>query len=201
MRPFWLEPWFFFLPFVAFAAGMLLFIRARLRGKIAPLAAALDGGQGEVTGPIAPTLAGRRKGREAAFTLRPGGKNTPPKFFIQIACNRPMIFAIYRENAGTRVAKGLHLLKDVEIGDTDLDGKLVFSCRDPEPFIHWMGSREVRGAVEDLVLLRDVDRLELGDGALRAVHVRYHASDLERSRIEGVLDAMEILVRSLEGGS
>jgi hypothetical protein len=201
MRPFWLEPWFFFLPFVAFAAGMLLFIRARLRGKIAPLAEALDGGQGELTGPVAPKLAGRRKGRETAFILRPGGKNTPPKFFIQIACHRPMSFAIYRENAGTKVAKGLHLIKDVEIGDPELDGKLLFSCREPEPFIHWMGSGEVRGAVGDLLLRQDVDRLELGNAALRAVQVRYHASDLERSRIESVLDAMETLVRSLEGGS
>jgi hypothetical protein len=198
MDPFWLQPQFFFLPFIVLAIGMLTFVRARLRAKIAPLGEVLDGQTGDLTGPVAPTLAGRFKGREASFVLTHGGRNSPPKFSINIACRGSMLFDIYREDIGSRFAKKLHLLADVEIGDADLDAKLVFSCKEPDPFTRWMAGAEVKRCVSSLLLGRGVDRLSLENGRLRATQFRHGRADLEPSRVREVLDEMESLVRPLE---
>jgi len=200
MDPFWLQPQFFFLPFIAIAIVMILFVRARLRAKIAPLSEVLDGQQGEITGPVASTLTGMFKGREASFVLTPGGRNSPPKFFINVACGGPLLFDIYREDIGSRFAKRLHLLTDVEIGDAELDAKLVFSCKDPDPFTRWMAGVDVKRAVSLLLLSQNVDRLALEDGRLRAAHFHYKMSDLEISRVRAVLEEMESVVRSLQEG-
>jgi len=201
MDPFWLQPQFFFPPFIAIAIVLIVVVRARLRAKIAPLGEVLDGQQGDVTGPVAPTLTGMFKGREASFLLTPGGKNAPPKFFINVACGGPLLFEIYREDIGSRFAKRLHLLTDVEIGDPDLDAKLVFSCKEQEPFSRWMAVAEVKRAVASLLLSRGVDRLALESDRLRAVHFHYTAGDLEIARVRAVLEEMEILVRPLESAS
>jgi hypothetical protein len=201
MDPIWLQPQFFFLPFIVLAIVMIFFVRARLRAKIAPLGEVLDGQTGDLTGPVAPTLTGMFKGREASFVLTSGGRNSPPKFHINIACGGPLLFDIYREDAGSRFAKRLHLLTDVEIGDADLDAKLVFSCKEPDPFTRWMAGAEVKRAVSSLLLGRGVDRLSLENGRLRATRFRYGRADLEPSRVREILDAMESLVRPLEGAS
>src|SRR6266850_3825879 len=193
-----IQPLLFFLPAIALGMFILFFSRRRMRRKLEPLAELLDEHSGDPTGFFAVTLAGHFRSREAAFLLIPGGKNRPRKFFIEVACAGSLVFEIYREGMGTRFAKKLHLLKDVEIGDSELDEKLVFSCKDPERFSRWIASTEVKAAVSSLLLARDVDRLALETGRLRAIHIHYGDDDFERERVRGVLGEMETLARALE---
>lgn len=171
---------------------------ASKRRKLEPLAEVLDGRQGEMTSRISPKLEGRFKGRRASFDLKSGGRSTPPQFSIQLACSNPLIFEIHREDWDTRISRKLGMLKDVEIGDREIDDKLFFRCREPGKLSRWMASREIRSAVLSLFFARDVDRLVLWMGKLEAIHFRYHATDLDPARVRSVLQEMEGLVRTLE---
>jgi len=194
----------FFQPAVFIALALVLPIvvlyaaGASRRKRLLPLASILDEGSGEVTGFIRSTLAGHFRGREVSFILMSGGKNSPPKFFIDVTCGGSLVFGISREDLGSRIAKTLHLKKDVEIGDADLDEKLVFSCREPERLIAWISGRDMKESVARLLLSRDVDRLAREEGRLRAAHYHYNRADLDPERVRGVLEGLDSLARSLD---
>ncbi|HZE89146.1 MAG TPA: hypothetical protein VE404_06335 [Verrucomicrobiae bacterium] len=192
-----MQPTLFLLPGFVLMAAILVFLRLRLRAKIAPLEQALDGGQAETTGVLAPKLSGRFRDREASFRLTPGGKNHPRRFVVRLGCKGGPVFEIRREDLGAKLAKKLHLMTDVEIGDPDLDAKLVFSSKEPDALVRLMSAAEARGAVAALLLELGVDRLTSGWECLVAEHVRYGDADLDPPRVRQVLERMEIVARTL----
>ncbi|MBI3450090.1 MAG: hypothetical protein HY049_14400 [Acidobacteria bacterium] len=196
-EPSWVQPALFLVPGLVLMAAILVLLRIRLRGKIAPLEQALDGGQAEISGVLAPTLSGRFRDREASFRLTPGGKNRPPRFAIRLACPESVAFDIRREDLGTKLAKRLHLMSDVEIGDPVLDAKLVFSSKEPDALVRLMSAAEPKAAVASLLLDLAVDRLAFEGELLVAEHVRYGDGDLDPSRVRQVLERMEIVARAL----
>jgi hypothetical protein len=193
-----LSPPVLFVIFIVVFAGVLVAMRVYNRKRLLPLAELLDEHSGEVTGAFTFTLAGHFRGREAAFTIRPGGKNRPPKFYVGIRCGAPVVFEIYKEGIGMNLAKKLHLLKDVEVGDPALDAKYVFSTKEPETFSAWVLRPEVRDAVTRLLDAGNVDRLEFRNGFLCTMRTPPGRESFEPDKARGILESLETLVKSLE---
>ena len=195
-----------FSPSIIFylAAAILFFVfwaaRRYNRNRMAVLAEVLDERSGEARGWFSFTLAGHFNGREAEFRLTPGSKNSPPKLHTRLKCAAPMVFSVSREGVGARFAKALHLMKDVDVGDPVLDERYVFSTQDPEIFAEWVKEPEVKEAIMSLMDLRNMDRLDLKDGQLQALRVRFDKEDLQPPHARAVLERLDALARTFEVG-
>jgi len=194
------EPAFMIPIVVAVFVAVMIVHRLHYRRKLEPLVTLLDERSGEVQGFFRFTLAGHFNGREAAFIVTPGGKNRPPHFHVRLACGAPIEFAVTREGLGSRIAKSLRLMKDVETGDFTLDEKYVFSCRDPEIFSRWVREPQVRESITRLMDHSSVDRLELENGRLETTRMRLRDDTVSPTSVRGVLESLETLSRTFEVG-
>lgn len=197
-----MTPWVAILPALAVIALVIAIARSHMKGHLRPLGVLLDERPDDVPGFFPKGLEGHRQGRAVSIRLRPGGHNHPSRFHVKIACGAPLKFKIAKEGAGARIAKALHLMKDVRIGDPRLDERYVFSTADPEPFSRWVrDTPEVRTAIEDLFDRCDMNEVSMDDGNIIATRVHFGGSHTEVDRVRDILERLEILARSLEGGS
>lgn len=193
------DPAYLVLIISAVFIAVAMFVRLQYRRKLEPLTELLDERSGEVQGWFSYTLSGHFNGREAVFVATPGGKNRPPRFHIRLGCRAPIDFTVRKEGVGSRIAKSLRLMKDVETGDFTLDSKYVFSCREPELFSRWVREAQVREAITRLMDLSSVDRLGLDGGHLETMRVR-PGDSMEPQHVRRVLESLETIARTFEVG-
>jgi hypothetical protein len=193
------DPVYVVLIVAAIFVAVVTLVRMQYRRRLEPLTTVLDERSGEVQGWFSFTLAGHFNGREAAFVATPGGKNRPPKFQIRLGCRAPIEFLVRKEGLGSRIAKSLRLMKDVDTGDFTLDSKYVFSSREPEIFSRWVREPQVREAITKLMDQSGVDRLALDGGHLETLRVR-PGDTMEPQHVRGVLENLETLARTFEVG-
>jgi hypothetical protein len=109
---------------VALAAGLLLLHHqtARRRSLMRRLAAVPDGQDGDLEGlGWWLCLKGRYQGRAADFCQRAGSRSSRTCVEVHLDCRTPLRFHVGWEGVGVRIAKGLHLMKDLELDDPALD--------------------------------------------------------------------------------
>jgi hypothetical protein len=196
-----MEPVTIFVLLAGVFFAFLYFHRQYNRRRLLSLAGILDEHPTDVRGWFGFRLEGHFRGREASFRIEPGRKNSPPRFFVSLACRAPVAFVVTREQLGSKIAKALRLLKDVEVGDPELDGRFVFKCAEPDSFAPWIREPSVRAAVLSLMTRRQVDLLEAEEGSLKAMRAGRGAAFLDPENARGILEDEEILVRSLEVGT
>lgn len=172
---------------------------SRRRALMRPLAAALDGGAGEMKGWWNwIRLEGQYRGRAAAFRQRAGDRYRSPRFEALLDCHASRSFRVGRERAGARLAKRLHLMKDVESGDRGLDRLFTFQSSDPGWLAAWLRSAEgVPDAIRTLMRDPSSHSLELSDSRLRCARQGWALwPDVEDARL--LLEALRMLAESAE---
>lgn len=196
-----MEPTWIVAIMAGVAVAAFVLVRSANRRRLAPLAELLDGGSGEPVGWFRFRLEGHVEGREVAFVSVPGSRHSPPRFLVRLACPVTAGFRISREGGGTRFAKRLHLLKDAQVNDPELDAKYVFACADPESFGRWIRASEVREAVIALMDGERVHSVALRDGRLESVLVRPRRESYAPASARRVVERLQVLARSLLVGA
>ena len=195
------------VPFLFFAVLISLFFivghyaKKRRKSFLLSAAESLDERSGQVVQrfwDMSARLAGHFKGRAATFIVIPGGKNRPSEFRIKILCRAPLTFKVWREGGGDKILKALHLEKDVQVGDDELDQKFVFTCQEPERFASWARRSEVRQKLLSMMASRAVTRIELHGLTLDAICLNYISAHLGPEDVREMLQGLEPLAASLE---
>ncbi len=99
---------------------------------------------------------------------------------------------------GNPSLKALHLEKDVEVGDPELDRQFVFSCKEPERFASWVRRGEVRERLASLMFSRKVTNLRLRDHSLDSIFLNYATANLNLENFRATLEDTLALAGSLE---
>src|SRR3989442_9062875 len=139
---------------VLVAVLLMLTTKRRRRNLLLPLVQLLDEGSGEVIEKFLYQMAqldGHFRGRAVTLSVTQGGKNRPSEFRIKFSCLAPLAFDVKKELKADTVLKALHLEKDVEVGDPELDRQFVFSCKEPERLASWGRRGQVRERLVSLI--------------------------------------------------
>jgi len=192
----------FVVPLIAAALAVVLaiafFVSRSRKERFLALGQLLDERPRQAAGFFTLSLEGHYRERPARFRLVPGGKNQPPRFHAALGCGTSISFDIYHQNFLTRIGAALKLVKDLEIGDPNLDPEYVFSCRDEAPFASWLrGSGEARDALKRLMDDRRVEHLRLREGFLEAIRTCRSREVTDPDNVRPVMDDLERLVRTL----
>jgi hypothetical protein len=143
-------------------------------------------------------LRGHYKGRAALLSADEGGKNKPSEFHVGIVCHAPIEFKIQIQSGGDKFLQALHLEKDVQVGDPDLDEKFVFTCQDPDRFSSWVRRSEVREKLMSMMIADDVTRLHLTKRTLTAAILGYKRKNLTLESVDGILRNTYGMIESIE---
>ena len=186
---------------VLVAVLLMLTTKRRRRNLLLPLVHLLDEGSGEVIEKFLYQMAqldGHFRGRAVTLSVTQGGKNRPSEFRIKFSCLAPLAFDVKKELKGDTVLKALHLEKDVEVGDPELDRQFVFSCKEPERLASWVRRGEVQERLVSLMFSRKVNSLRLRDHSLDSIFLNYTTANLNLENLRTTLEDTLALAGSLE---
>jgi hypothetical protein len=190
------------LGWTGIAAAVLLVVGVSgmfRRWRMRRLLPALDGESGELKGFDPVRLVGSYRGRAVEFRQEAGGRNTPSAFQILLDSRTSLPFRAGREGAGVRFAKRLHLMKDLEVGEAELDATLTFQASEPERFRGWLqSSGEARGAITTLFAVHSAASLEQEDARLSAVWKGRGCWPAGPDEARGRLELLRTLAESAE---
>ncbi len=196
----------------------IIFTKLSRKRRMRPLSKVLDERRFKIKGIMRTTMSGLYQGRPVRFCYYSGqpaadfggGGGYPEMFYVILSCRSLFSFKIYKKSMKTKITEGLNSLPEVEIGDPEMDRKIVFRCGSPQSFSEWMVSSEVKEKIASLVSADKVDSLKYDDGFLGVYYVKYRSSigpfsvgtDLKEKmtpwNVTFVLQKLQPLAQSLE---
>jgi hypothetical protein len=182
---------------LSLVAGILAWSHASARRTLLRLTELLDERGGEASGFRNVVLKGHYQGRRVAFRLIPGSRYRPRILHVAFTEGASLWFQIQKETMGNFLAAHVGLIKDIELGDENLDRDYVFSSREPERFANWVRAAGVMAAVETLMKERGVDLLAQ-DQEMRAELRRFSRREASPENVREILDGLSALRRTLE---
>jgi len=176
--------WIFLVLFAGF--GLLTFLSImrtlrKLRAQLEPIANSLGGEL--VTGLLSgfyirfPGAYG-----ETRVSLTPGSKNNPPKLSIFQLRQMDFQLRILAEDSLSGVAKKIHLVRELEIGDPLFDQKYLLLTKDREKVQSFLLSSLRREAV-DYFFSNGFSEINVLKNMVSAVKKYYTDQDLDPGRI------------------
>jgi hypothetical protein len=196
----------------------IIFTKLSRERRMRPLSKVLDERRFKIKGIMSTTMSGLYQGRPVRFCYHSsqpaadfgGGGGYPEMFYVILSCRSLFSFKIYKKSMKTKITEGLNFLPEVEIGDPEMDRKIVFRCGSPQSFSEWMISPEVKEKIASLVFTDKVDSLKYDDGFLGVYYIKYRSSigpfsvgtDLKEKmtpwNVTFVLQKLQSLAQSLE---
>jgi len=135
-----------------------------------------------------PLLQGIWEGKTAKISLKPGGRNTPPK--LQIALQHYLNFklTIYTDNLLYQLAKKTGLMKEVEIGEPEFDKKYFLETNNPQEVISFLTSKK-----QDIVKSLNFSQLVFTPQEVRYILAHYRDEHLQAQQVVDVLQKLSAL--------
>lgn len=196
----------------------IIFTKLNQERRLRPLGKVLDEHRFKIKGIMRTTMHGLYQGQPVRFGYYPSqpaaefgsGGGEPEMFYVILSCRSLFSFKIYKKSMKTNITEGLNSLPEVEIGDPEMDRRIVFRCGSPQSFSEWMVSPEVKEKIASLVFADKVDSLKYDDGFLGVYYIKYRSSigpfsvgtDLKEKmtpwNVTFVLQKLQPLAQSLE---
>ena len=153
------------------------------------LAPAFDFGSSRKIGLFGMTVEGLYHGYSCRYTIQPASQYSPGGASLRLAVSAAGSWSAEVANAGSRLMVKMGVLKDLEVGDPDLDLRLRFTADDDGSLRTLFGVAGVRTALREVLAIENFASARLGKNGLE---VRW--SPRERRLDEDV----DILRRRLE---
>ncbi len=135
---------------VLVAVGLGVLLRRSARHRVDALAAAFEAGTAHTVGLLASTVAGIFRGYVCRYTIQPRSQYNPGGATLRVDVTSPLEWSASRQDAGARIMAGLGILKDIRLGDEELDA-LRIASRDESALRSTLGQESVRSALRDLM--------------------------------------------------
>jgi hypothetical protein len=131
--------------------GLLVLVRRNSQRKMEVLAPAFELGTARVTGMAAIGIQGLYHGFSCRYTLESASQYSPGGATLRLQATSPLEWSAGVADFGSRLMVRFGILKDLEIGDQELDGGLRFSSNDPNALLTLFGQERVRAAMRKLL--------------------------------------------------
>lgn len=162
----------------------LVFSKLNREKRLRPLGKVLDERRFKIKGIMGTTMSGHYQGRPVRFCYYPahpgnafeGAGGVPEMFYVNFSCRSQFSFKVYKKSIKTKIIDSLNLLPEVEIGDPEMDRKMVFHCGSSKSFSEWMATPEVKVKIAYLALADKVDSLKYDNGFLGIYYVKFRSS-------------------------
>jgi hypothetical protein len=138
------------------AAALIIFVviavvsRRAGRRRLAALAPAFELGTTRLVGFSGNAVEGLFQGFTIRYNVETPSQYSPGGVTIRLAATNPVQWSAAVEDFGSRLMARFGIVKDVEIGDDELDGLLRFSSNDEIALIGLFGIDRVRSAMRRL---------------------------------------------------
>ncbi len=190
---------------LAVGVAVLLVARRRLASRLRALEGAFEPASAQVSGLIPTAITGRWQGYAFRYTLQMRSNNSPGGATATSPVRAPFDWRAVVVGHGPRTVnlamlglQQLGLLKDVEVGDPDLDRRLRFSAKDPQELTVAFGTTGVRRAMSRLLELKNFRSVAITKGKLTAAWTpRDPALDEDVATVRARLSALVNLASAL----
>lgn len=138
---------------VAVAAALALVvvgIRRAGQRRLETLGPAFELGTARVSGALSTGVAGLYKGYTCQYTVEQRSQYTPGGATLRVSASSPLQWAVSRQDMGSRLMTQIGLLKNVAIGDVELDARLRFSGSDAASLVSVFGLERTRSPLRGL---------------------------------------------------
>jgi|GEM_PF-3197395 len=184
---------------------VLIVVRRRLVGRLQALENAFEPASARVGGLIPSGITGRWQGYTFRYSLQMRSNNSPGGATITSRVRAPFDWRAAAIWQGPKVANlamlglmQLGLLRDVKVGDPELDRQLRFSAKDPQELTVAFGTVGLREAMQRLLGLKNFRSIAISRGTLVAVWTpRDPKLDEDIETVRGRLSALVDLVSAL----
>jgi hypothetical protein len=125
-------------------------LRRAARRRLEPLAVAFELGTTRLGGPLVNSIEGLFQGYSCRYTLESASQYNPGGATLRLNATSPLQWSAGVEDLGSRLMVRVGILRDVEIGDEELDRRLRLSSSDEMGLKSALGQERSRNALRAL---------------------------------------------------
>lgn len=129
----------------------VVLLRRSARKRHEQLSPAFELGTSRMVGPFGMTLEGLYRGYTCRYTLQPASQNNPGGATVRIYVTGAPRWSAELTTAGTKLMVRMGLMKDLVIGDPDLDSSLRFAADDESVLRSTFAIEAVRTAFRTVI--------------------------------------------------
>lgn len=147
------EPPIFVLAGIALAAviGLVLVaVRRAGRRRLERFGPAFELGTARLPSALSSSIEGLHQGYTCRYTIEQRSQYSPGGATLRIAASSPLRWTASKQDIGSRLMTQIGLLKNVAIGDEELDERLRFSGADATSLVSLFGQERTRSALRTL---------------------------------------------------
>lgn len=136
------------------------------RKRFESLAPAFDFGTARKVGFFGLTVAGLHNGYSCRYTIQPASQHNPGGATLRVDVSAAGRWSAEVANFGSRLMVKMGLIRDLDVGDPDLDTRLRFSADDEGSLRTLFGVDDVRRAVRSVMATENFAGVGLGKQGL-----------------------------------
>lgn len=137
---------------VAAAVALIIFVSRRAGQKrLEQLGPAFELGTAKLPGGLSSSVEGIYLGYTCRYAIEQRSQYSPGGATLRVGAASPLHWSASKADIGSRLMTNLGILKDVEIGDAELDELLRFSGSDRTSLLTVFGQTRTREALRELV--------------------------------------------------
>jgi hypothetical protein len=125
-------------------------IRRSSRKRFEKLVPAFELGTTRPAGLFGTSIEGLHQGFTCRYTIETPSQHSPGGATLRVSSNNPISWSASIEDFGSRLMARFGILKDIEIGDDEMDARLRFSSDDEMALIGLFGQQRTRDALQRL---------------------------------------------------
>jgi hypothetical protein len=129
------------------------FVRRSARRRLEKLAPAFELGTSRAAGLLSAAVEGLYQGFTCRYTIIPPSQHNPGGASLRLKASSPLQWSAAIEDFGSRLMARFGIVKDVDIGDAEMDGRLRFSSGDEIALVGMLGQQRTRDAMRRLSAL------------------------------------------------
>ena len=156
---------FVFIGVAAAAAVALVVFASRRAGqrRLEQLGPAFELGTAKLPSALSSSVEGIYLGYTCRYTVEQRSQYSPGGATLRIGAASPLHWSASKADVGSRLMTNLGILKDVEIGDAELDERLRFSGSDQTSLLTVFGQTRTREALRELALSENFASIAVRD--------------------------------------
>lgn len=138
---------------IAVAAGLALIVlgvRRAGRRRLEVLGPAFELGTARVAGTLSTSVEGLFQGYSCRYSVEQRSQYSPGGASLRVAASSPLQWIVAKQDMGSRLMTQIGLLKDVPVGDDELDRRLRFAGTDADNLVSVFGQERTRNALRSL---------------------------------------------------
>lgn len=136
------------------------------RKRFENLAPAFDFGTSRKIGFFATAVEGLFNGYSCRYTIHPASQHSPGGASLRVAVHAPGEWSAELANTGSRLMVKIGLLRDLKVGDPELDLRLRFTADDAGSLHRLFGIEGVRTAIREVLATENFAGARLRKGGL-----------------------------------